>query len=272
MRYIRLEILQKQDFSAFVLLQLSLRKLKLAKAKCFTVFCKFLESLKEIMNAKWPCNCPLYLKFSIFPEVYSRICGKVKWESLTTGLSIFLSHCSFSLPSHLWLGLLFPNLIRRIGLKGAPYGINGEGDGTPFQYSCLENPMRGAWWASVHGVAKSWTRLSDFTFTFHFYAFEKEMATHSSVLAWRIPGTGEPGGLPSMGSHRVRHDWSDLAEQRDGIRCGLCGVLDPCFSTVLPGWRGPSAWSSHGALSSTTLIPMKWLQFTHFGKEVRSLI
>ena len=69
----------------------------------------------------------------------------------------------------------------------------------------------GAWWAAVHGVVKSRTRLSDFTFTFHFYASEKEMATHSSVLAWRIPGTGEPGGLPSMGSHRVGHDWSDLA-------------------------------------------------------------
>ena len=69
----------------------------------------------------------------------------------------------------------------------------------------------GVWWPAVHGVAKSWTRLSDFTFTFHFYALEKEVATHSSVLAWRIPGTGEPGGLPSMGSHRVRHDWSDLA-------------------------------------------------------------
>ena len=64
----------------------------------------------------------------------------------------------------------------------------------------------GAWWAAVHGVAKSWTRLSDFPFTFHFHALEKEMATHSNVLAWRIPGTGEPGGLPSMGSHRVRHD------------------------------------------------------------------
>ena len=69
----------------------------------------------------------------------------------------------------------------------------------------------GAWWATVHGVAKSWTRLSDFTFTFPFHALEKEMATHSSVLAWRIPGTGEPGGLPSMGSHRLGHDWSDLA-------------------------------------------------------------
>ena len=87
-----------------------------------------------------------------------------------------------------------------------------EGDGTPLQYSCLENPMDGgAWWATVHGVAKSWTRLSDFTFTFHFHALEKEMATHSSIIAWRIPGMGEPGGLPSMGSHRVGHDWSNLA-------------------------------------------------------------
>ena len=70
---------------------------------------------------------------------------------------------------------------------------------------------RGAWWAAVHGVAESQTRLSDFTFTFHFHALEKEMATRSSVLAWRIPGTGEPGGLPSLGPHRVGHDWSDLA-------------------------------------------------------------
>ena len=85
--------------------------------------------------------------------------------------------------------------------------LDGEGNGTPLQYSCLENPMDGgAWWAAVHGVAKTRIRLSDFTFTFHFHALEKEMATHSSVLAWRIPGTGEPHGLPSMGSHRVGHD------------------------------------------------------------------
>ena len=85
--------------------------------------------------------------------------------------------------------------------------MDGEGNGTPLQYSCLENPMDGgAWWAAVHGVAKSQTRLSDFPFTFHFHALKKEMATHSSVLAWRIPGTGEPGGLASMGSHRVGHD------------------------------------------------------------------
>ena len=92
-----------------------------------------------------------------------------------------------------------------------------EGNGTPLQYSCLENPMdEGDWWAAVHGVVKSRTQLSNFTFPFHFDALEKEMETHSSVLAWRIPGTGEPGGLPSMGSHRVRHDWNDLAAAAAG--------------------------------------------------------
>ena len=79
--------------------------------------------------------------------------------------------------------------------------------GKPPQYSCLENPMDGgAWWAAVHGVATSRTRLSDFTFTFYFHTMEKAMATYSSVLAWRIPGMAEPGGLQSMGSHRVGHD------------------------------------------------------------------
>ena len=92
---------------------------------------------------------------------------------------------------------------------------SGEGNGTPLQYSCLENPMDGgAWQAAVHGVAEGQTRLSNFTFTFHFHALEKEMATHSSVLAWRIPGTGHPGGMPSMGSHRVGHDQSDSAQKQ----------------------------------------------------------
>ena len=94
---------------------------------------------------------------------------------------------------------IFKNLFVLIG--------GGESNGTPLQCSCLENPRDGgAWWAAVHGIAKSRTRLSDFTVTFHFHALEKAMATHSRVLTWRIPGTGEPGGLPSMGSHRVEHD------------------------------------------------------------------
>ena len=119
--------------------------------------------------------------------------------------SWYRSFTEISRPYSLYL------LTEKYHLPSVKDGI-GEGNGTPLQYSCLENPMdRGAWWAAVHGVVKSQTRLSGFTFTFHFHALEKEMATHSSVLAWRIPGTGEPGGLPSMGLHRVGHDWSDLA-------------------------------------------------------------
>ena len=103
-----------------------------------------------------------------------------------------------------WLGLsshssLISYKVRRSQWHPTPVLLPGESHG---QRSLV---------AVVHGVAKSQTRLSYFTFTFHFHALEKEVATHSSVLAWRIPGTGEPGGLPSMGSHRVRHDWSDLA-------------------------------------------------------------
>jgi len=88
-----------------------------------------------------------------------------------------------------------------------PHPTLGEGSGTPLQYSCLENPMDGGiWWAAVLGISKSQTRLNDFIFIFHSHALEKEMATHSSVLAWRIPGTEEPGRLPSLGLHRARHD------------------------------------------------------------------
>ena len=92
----------------------------------------------------------------------------------------------------------------KLPILGLKYG---KGNGTPLQYSCLENPVDGgAWRAAVHGVAEGQTRLNDFTFVFHFHALEKEMATHSSVLGWRIPGMGEPGGLLSMGLHRVGND------------------------------------------------------------------
>ena len=138
----------------------------------------------------------------------------------------------------------------------------GEGNGTPLQYSCLENPMdrgawwatdhgvtnpmdRGAWWATDHGVAKSRTRLSHFTFTFHFHALEKEMATHSSDLAWRIPRTGEAGGLLSMGLHRVGHDWSDLAAAAaaaDFLQRQLTPVLLPGKSHGRRSLAGCSPW------------------------------
>ena len=104
------------------------------------------------------------------------------------------------------LRFYFLFLLLQVNLSVYSY-VEGEGNGNPLQYSCLANPMDGgAWWAAVHGVARSRTHQSNFTFTFHFHALEKEMATHSSVLAWRIPGTGEPGGPPSMGSRRVGHD------------------------------------------------------------------
>ena len=118
--------------------------------------------------------------------------------------------------------------------------ISGEGNGTPLQYSCLENPVDGgAWKAAVHGVTEGRTRLSDFTFTFHFHALENEMATHSSVLAWRIPGTWEPGGLPSMGSHRVGHDWSYLAaaavnhQAYVSLAPNFLSLFFPCLSHLL---------------------------------------
>ena len=148
---------------------------------------------------------------SILAHVNSQFSQHHYWKVFSS-LSILASHVKYYLSNMLgctsglkilshWFVCLYTSTI-------------GEGNGNPLQYSCLENPMDGgAWWAAVHGVAKGRTRLSDFTFIFHFHALEKEMATHSSVLAWRIPGLGEPGGLPSMGLHRVRYDWSDLTCQ-----------------------------------------------------------
>ena len=155
-----------------------------------------------------------------------------------------------TLLERLQMTFTWPNLISVINPHHlwSPSKFIRKGNGNPLQYPCLENPMDGgAWWAAVHGVAKSRTQLSDFTFTFHFHALEKEMATHShsSVLAWRIPGMGEPGGLPSMGSHRVGHDWSDLAVAVEhslalsffgiGMKtdlfqsCGHCWVFQICW-------------------------------------------
>ena len=120
---------------------------------------------------------------------------QLSYPYMTTGKTIALTIWTFVSKV---MSLLL-NMLSRL--------VIGEGNGKPLQYSCLENPMDGgAWWAAVHGVVMSRTRLRDFTFTFHFHTMEKAMATHSSVLAWRVPGTAEPGGLPSMGSHRVRHD------------------------------------------------------------------
>ena len=131
--------------------------------------------------------------FSSVPSMYTHTHTHTHTESFSFGV---------------WIKHVFPS-------KDVFYTISvshREGNGTPLQYSCLENPMGlGVWWAAVLGVSKSQTRLSDFTFTFHFHVLDKEMATNSSALAWRISGTVEPGGLPSMGSHRVGYDWSNLA-------------------------------------------------------------
>ena len=132
-------------------------------------------------------------------------------DFLGTPFSLFMISSYPSHPITQGASWLF-SLLLVLYLLFHPRNILGEGNGTPLQYSCLENPMDGgAWWAAVHGVARNQTRLSDFTFTFHFHALEKEMATHSSVLAWRIPGMGEAGGLAFLGLHRVGHDWSNLA-------------------------------------------------------------
>ena len=135
------------------------------------------------------------------------------WKLFCENLVLFFMFFSFGIKS------LNVKLSLKIMAKYIHMLYIGEGNGTPLQYSCLENPMdRGAWWA-VHGVTESQMWLSDFTFTFHFYALQKEMATHPSVLAWRIPGTG---------SHRVRHVWSDLA----------VAAIAVCYIYMLVEWQG----------------------------------
>ena len=125
----------------------------------------------------------------------------------------------------------------------------------------------GAWWAAVHGIVKSRTWLDDFPFTFHFHALEKEMATHSSVLAWRIPGTGEPGGLPSVGLHRIGHDWSDLAAAADSHgevassrseNKGYCNLLDGQKSVK---------WNTYGYVFSAFKHLIVWWQGGLGGKR-----
>ena len=118
----------------------------------------------------------------------------------------------------------------------------------------------GGWWAAVHGVAKNWTRLSNFTLTFHFHALEKEMATHSSVLAWRIPGMEEPGRLPSMGSHRVRHNWSNLAAAAAAAAAAVALSVKTeivCFAELL--WelsKIPNCLARSRCAINTNFLPM----------------
>ena len=166
-------------------------------------------------------------------------CCTSKWISYTYTYIASLPLLPL-LPSHLLKSSQSTGLSSVCFTHGSVY--TGEGNGTPLQSSCLDNPMDGGvWWAAVHGISKSWTRLSEFTFTFHFHALENEMAIHSSVLVWRIPGTGEPGGLPSMGSHRVGHDWSDLA-----AAAAAAVYICPCYSQC----------ASPSSPTHTSLFPM----------------
>ena len=131
------------------------------------------------------------LCFSVIEGLWQPCIEQVYQHHFSKAFAHFVSPCHISVIQNI---SYFLNIVRRRQCN-------------PLQYSCLGNPMDGgAWWATVHVVSKSRTGLSNFTFTFHFHALEKEMATHSSVLAWRIPGTEEPGGLQSMGSQRVGHN------------------------------------------------------------------
>ena len=161
--------------------------------------------------------------------------------------------------AHVWLSRVRDMAAGEIAWWQVPY--DGEGNGTPPQHSCLENPMEGgAWWAAVHGVTKSWTWLSYFTFTFHIHALEKEMATHSSVLARFLV---EPGGLPSMGSHGVGHDWSDLAaavpyDVNELLRNSVMKAIS--FSTETQCLE-PRNRSIHACGKGVRQGPVRWASF-----------
>ena len=152
-------------------------------------------------------------------HLFSQLRGLDVWDQSASMVNFWWAS------SRLWAAGFFYHTVRS----------SREGSGTPIQSSCLENPMDGgAWWAAVHAVTKSQTRLSEFTLIFNFHALEKEMATHSSVLAWRTPGTGEPGGLLSMGSHRVGHDWSALAAAVTGEEQRASGPLLIHIKALIP--------------------------------------
>ena len=153
------------------------------------------QNLLESLKDDWKQPMGFTNKESLL--IGLKLASECQWAEET--ISTYLDRCSHRVQRRGYLLINFYCVDRRRQWHPTPVLLPGKSmDG-------------GAWWAAVHGVAKSWTRLSDFPFTFHFHALEKEMAAHSSDLAWRIPGMGEPGGLPSMGLHRVRHDWSDLA-------------------------------------------------------------
>ena len=149
--------------------------------------------------------------------------------------------------------------------------IIGEGNGT----HSMENPMDGgAWWAAGHGVAKSRTWLGSFTFTFHFHPLKKEMAAHSSVFAWRIPGTGVPGGLPSVGSHRVRHDWSVLAA---AVQIILIHQRTRCFDKIkkfCTEWPGHLCihFSKYSPRTSCSFLTIPYLFALEFFSNIKCIL
>ena len=180
----------------------------------FLSLCLFCSILWEIcsnflfsLSSQWFPSINMHLIFFFTPEIF------LPFDNLFFFTNTVSSHHSWDIfCSFLWFSAFCFLPVSFFPIYLIFLSLFREGNSTSLQYSCLQNPMDGgAWKAAVHGVAEGRTRLSDFTFTFHFHALEKEMATHSSVLAWRVPGTGEPGGLPSMGSHRVRHEWHGLA-------------------------------------------------------------